>query len=502
MAIAPIEQSLFRATDPVAAPTAVGSNCTSSVACCPGFSVIGPLTPDTLNPVPVAVTPLSVAAAVPVEVTVTVCVAGVFSVTSPKFTLLVFSVSVGIAASSCSAKVSVAALAVAVSVAVCAVVTAAAVAVNPAVVAPEATVTLAGTVTFALLLARLTANPPLGAAALRVTVHASVAAPVSVPALQLNPLSAAGATPVPFRLIAAEPGDALSVSVTVPVAAPAAVGSNCTVSVACCPGFSVTGVVRPDWLNPAPAIATALMVTAAVPDEVSVTVCCVAVFRFTFPKLKLVVFSVSAGTDACSCSPKVAAMPPSCAVSVTVWVVVTAVIVAVNAAVVAPAATVTEVGTVTAVLLLERLAVIPPLGAVALSDTVQASVPAPVIDVPLHESPFTAVPQPYKLTVDVLPLEELLLIVSAPEAVGPAAVGAKFTFSVTAWPGFIVAGNVAPDTLKPTPDAVAALMVSGPVPIDVSVSCCVPTVPTATLVNEMLVAPTLSVPMLALSCKS
>ena len=60
----------------------------------------------------------------------------------------------------------------------------------------------------------------------------------------------------------------------------------------------------------------------------------------------------------------------------------TAVAVAVKLALAAPAVTVTEVGTVTAELLLDRLTVNPPLGAAALSATVQVSVPAPVI-VPL-----------------------------------------------------------------------------------------------------------------------
>ena len=50
-----------------------------------------------------------------------------------------------------------------------------------ALVAFAATVTEAGTVTEALLLARLTANPPFGAAAVSVTVQAFVPAPVIDP---------------------------------------------------------------------------------------------------------------------------------------------------------------------------------------------------------------------------------------------------------------------------------------------------------------------------------
>ena len=68
---------------------------------------------------------------------------------------------------------------------------------------------------------------------------------------------------------------------------------------------------------------------------------------------------------------------------------VTAVIVAVKAAVLAPEATVTDGGTVTAVLLLDRLTAWPPLGAAAFSVTVQLSVPAPVIDPLVQLSPLT-----------------------------------------------------------------------------------------------------------------
>ena len=76
--------------------------------------------------------------------------------------------------------------------------------------------------------------------------------------------------------------------------------------------------------------------------------------------------------------------PLALAVNVAVCAVVTVVAVAVKLALVAPAATVTVAGTVTAELLLARLTVNPPLGAAALSATVQLSVPAPVI-VPLAQ---------------------------------------------------------------------------------------------------------------------
>jgi hypothetical protein len=58
----------------------------------------------------------------------------------------------------------------------------------------------------------------------------------------------------------------------------------------------------------------------------------------------------------------------------------TAAIVAVKEALVELAGTVTEAGTAADASLLERFTFNPPLGAAALKVTVQASVPAPVID--------------------------------------------------------------------------------------------------------------------------
>ena len=67
----------------------------------------------------------------------------------------------------------------------------------------------------------------------------------------------------------------------------------------------------------------------------------------------------------------------------------TAEAVAVNPALEAPAATVTEAGAVTALLLLARLTTIA-LVAANVSVTVQASVPAPVNDALPHETPLRA----------------------------------------------------------------------------------------------------------------
>lgn len=180
----------------------MGSKPTLSVTDWLGFKVAGKAAPDTLKPVPVRVAALMVTDAVPVSVRVTDCaVAAVFTATLPNDTLEALTVKVGTAAFNWTAKLSVALPAVAVRVTDAAVLTEDTVAVKLALVAPAATVTVAGTVITLLLLERLTVTPPLGAAAFRVTVQLSVPDPVNDPLVQLSPLSTA--TPVPLRLITA-----------------------------------------------------------------------------------------------------------------------------------------------------------------------------------------------------------------------------------------------------------------------------------------------------------
>ena len=151
--------------------------------------------------------------------------------TFPQVRVVALMPSVGTAEPNCKAKVCAALPAAAVKVTVVAVLTDEYVAVKFALVAPAATVTEAGTVTAALLLARLTASPPLAAAAFSVTVQLSVPEPISDPFAQISPVSTG--TPVPLSVMAVEvPVEELLVSVNVPAAAPLLVGSNCTVSVA------------------------------------------------------------------------------------------------------------------------------------------------------------------------------------------------------------------------------------------------------------------------------
>jgi hypothetical protein len=214
------------------------------------------------------------------------------------------------------------------------VLTALAVAVKLALLAPAAIVTEAGTVTALVLLARLTAVA-LVAAAVSVTVHASVPAPVSDPPLQESALNVGvtGACPVPLRLIVAVA--ALLLIVIDPAKEPAVAGSKLTVRVAVCPGFSVTGNPTPESPNPVPATDAPLIVNAAVPEEVSVTVFAAAVFRATLPNATLVELTVSPGAvvppeDGLSFTETLLETLPNLAVIVTVCADLTAATGAVN----------------------------------------------------------------------------------------------------------------------------------------------------------------------------
>ena len=175
--------------------------------------------------------------------------------------------------------------------------TALTVAVKLAVVAPDATVTDGGTLTAALLLVRLTAKPPLAAAVFRVTVQLSVPAPVIALLVQLNPLSTG--VPVPLRLTDVEvPVDELLVNVNSPVAAPAAVGSNCTVRVAVWPAVSVSGKVAPEIENPAPETVAELMVNDADPVDDRISAWVRGEFTASLPNERLELLTLKIGVVA------------------------------------------------------------------------------------------------------------------------------------------------------------------------------------------------------------
>jgi hypothetical protein len=81
---------------------------------------------------------------------------------------------------------------------------------------------------------------------------------VTLPKLRLvgfDP-SAPGEIPVPDKGIVRDGFEAFEVTVTLPLALPAAAGVNVTEKLALCPAVNVTGVVIPLRLNPVPLAAT------------------------------------------------------------------------------------------------------------------------------------------------------------------------------------------------------------------------------------------------------
>jgi hypothetical protein len=103
----------------------------------------------------------------------------------------------------------------------------------------------------------------------------------------------------------------------------------------------------------------------------------------------------------------------------------------------------------------------------------------------------TAAPVPLSTTVAVLPLDELLLIVSCPFA-APVTVGRNFTCKVIDCVGLNVTGRLPPTRVNPAPVIVAEFTVTDAVPVDVKVTDCVADVFTVTLPKLKLAALTVS----------
>jgi hypothetical protein len=87
----------------------------------------------------------------------------------------------------------------------------------------------------------------------------------------------------------------------------------------------------------------------------------------------------------------------------------------------------------------------------------------------------------------VLPLAELLLIASCPLA-APGEAGSNCTCNVVDSVGFRVTGKLPPTMVKPAPVIAVEFIVTGEVPVDVSVSDCVVAVFTVTLPKLRLAA--------------
>ena len=154
--LALVDELLWTVRCPTAAPVTIGLNCTSTFTAKPGFKVTGNATPDIVKPVPVSVPELTRTGAVPVDASVTGSVNAVDVVTSPNVRLVGSIVNFGTDAFNCRVKLLETPPALAVIVTLRSDVTDDTLAVNRALLAFAGTVTVRGTVTAVLLLARLT----------------------------------------------------------------------------------------------------------------------------------------------------------------------------------------------------------------------------------------------------------------------------------------------------------------------------------------------------------
>ena len=242
-------------------------------------------------------------------------------------------------------------------------VTVPAVAVNVALVAPDATVTDAGAVSAVLLSETVTADPPLGAAPESVTVQVEAAPETTLAGAQprLLTVTAAGVT-VTLAVFELPLSDAVTVTawfaVTVPAVAVnvALVAPDATVTDA----GAVSAVLLSETVTTDPPL-------GAAPETVTVQIEAAPETTLAGAQPRLLTVTAAGVTVTLA----VFELPLSDAVTVTAWFAVTVPAVAVNVALVAPDATVTDAGAVSAVLLSETVTTDPPPGAAPESVTVQ-----------------------------------------------------------------------------------------------------------------------------------
>ncbi len=180
----------------------------------------------------------------------------------------------------------------------------------------------------------------------------------------------------------------------------------------------------------APVTDAALTVTGTVPIEERTSDSVTVELTGTLPKVRLAAFTPNTAVAASSSTAKVCATPPALAVNIAACVDATAEAFAVNSALFAPAATVTDAGTTTALLLLFRLTARPPLAGAAFKVTVQVSAALPRIDPFTQLNPVSiGTPVPLSATEVELPFDALLAMVSWPLA-APDAVGSNWRVTV------------------------------------------------------------------------
>jgi hypothetical protein len=302
-----------------------------------------------------------------------------------------------------------------------------------------------------------------------------------------------GCVPVPLKLIVAGEFGALLTIEMLPLTLPADVGANLALNVVLNPAPNVTGVVIPVVLKPAPVTVTAEMVTVALPPFVRVMVCELFVPVATLPNAAVVGVAASC---ACVPVPLNAIVVGEFGALLTIEMLPLAFPADVGAnlalnVVLSPAPKVSGV--------VNPLMLRPAPDTVAL-EIVRLAVPefVNVMDwVPLLptaiDPKFTleglaptwpCVPVPDN-AIDAGEPGALLTIEMLPVA-APAEVGAKMAENEALLPALIVIGMLAPLVLNPVPEAVAPVTVNVPVPAFVSVTVCVPLLPTETLPNATL----------------
>src|SRR5262249_44378747 len=117
---------------------------------------------------------------------------------------------------------------------------------------------------------------------------------ITLPKLKVAGFTAnPGCAPVPLRAIVAGEPDALLVTLTVPLATPAAVGANTTLSVRLCDGLTGSGTVAPLSVKPVPLTVICAIWTLVLPVFVIVSLFVEEVPVFTFPNARLVALKES-----------------------------------------------------------------------------------------------------------------------------------------------------------------------------------------------------------------
>lgn len=245
------------------------------------------------------------------------------------------------------------------------------------VVEPAGMMTEPGTATLGLLVDNPMVIPPLGAGKLRTSVHGTVAGPTTEDGVHVRPLNCEVVEMAMVAVRVCPPAAAVTIALEEACVADAVAANEALVAP---PATSTDGGTDNFGLSLDKA-------TSSPPPDAALPRVTVQV---TDPPEAMLAGQVS--EDNCvpveTSSAKLRDTALSVAVRSTATSAVTAAIVAVNAALVAPAAMLTEVGTVTLVLLLDSPAVSPPAGAGRLSVTAQEAVAGLATVAGLHAIPL------------------------------------------------------------------------------------------------------------------